>query len=93
MGDFLEGLVEVMERDEWKELDLEHMGLDDMNRLLVSIATRSTTGLDASRLVMSRMVYDAFGNKGTLSSVLQFSRPRLPRSLDRRLMLLRLVEE
>ncbi len=92
MGDFLEGLVEVMERDEWKELYLEHIGLDDMNRLLVSIAKRKS-GLDASRLVMSRMVYDAFKNNGTLSSVLQFSRPRLPRSLDRRLMLLRLVKE
>lgn len=93
MGDFFEGLVEVMERDEWKELDLEHIGLDDMNRLLVSIATRSTSGLDAGSLVVSRIVYDAIKNNGTLSSVLQFSRPRLPRSLDRRLMLLRHVKE
>jgi hypothetical protein len=92
VGDFFEGLVEVMERDEGKETDLEHFGLDNMNRLLVSIAKRKS-GLDASRLVMSRMVYDAFGINGTLSSVLQFSRPRLPRSLDRRLMLLRLVKE
>ncbi len=92
MGDFFEGLVEVMEQDDWKEKDLEHIGLGDMNRILVSIAKRKS-GLDASRLVMSRMVYDAFGINGTLSSVLQFSRPRLPRSLDRRRWLLRLVKE
>ncbi len=93
VGDFFEGLVEVMKQDDWKELDLEHIGLDDMNRLLVSIAKRSTSGLDASRLVMSRMVYDAHRRNGTLSSVLQFSRPRPPRSLDRRRWLLRLVKE
>jgi hypothetical protein len=93
VGDFFEGLIEVMKQDDWKERDLEHIGFDDMNRLLVSIAERSTCGLDTGRLVVSQTVYDSHKRNGTLSSVLQFSKARLPRSLDRRRLLLRLIEE